>query len=68
MKHGLHASNAHLDPLSQSLGQTDELRPTPGNCTAVPPGDTATNSHPPDLGEILHLFVTPRYLRHRFPF
>ncbi|CAK0773869.1 hypothetical protein CVIRNUC_004110 [Coccomyxa viridis] len=49
MKHGMHANNACLDPLSQSQ-QTDELRPAPGNCAAVPPGETATNSHLPDSG------------------
>ena len=58
MKHGMHANNACLDPLSQSQ-QTDELRPAPGNCTAVPPGEKATNSHLPDSGEILHVEVIP---------
>ena len=63
MKHGLHASNAHLDPLTHSDGPSDAASVPPPNSSSMPPASMPMGDQLADAGRASHL-TTSRHMRH----
>lgn len=53
MKHGLHASNAHLDPMSQSDGSSNAFSLPNASSSSPLPASIPTGDQPAVSGKIL---------------